>query len=128
MSIQPFQTTQVVHPPATGVFPGRDLVSIRDLSPIEVEAIFHLAGLMKARPANFRSALAGKQMVMFFEKPSLRTRLTFEAGMCQPGRSRHVRGPDFGPARCARKAERHRAQPRALGGRHRAAHLRPQHG
>jgi ornithine carbamoyltransferase len=36
---------------------------------------------MKSHPADFRRALAGKQMVMFFEKPSLRTRLTFEAGM-----------------------------------------------
>jgi len=36
---------------------------------------------MKARPADFRKALTGRQMVMFFEKPSLRTRLTFEAGM-----------------------------------------------
>jgi ornithine carbamoyltransferase len=85
LSIQPFQTTQVVNPPATGVFPGRDLVSIRDLSPIEVETIFHLAGLMKARPSNFRSALADKQIVMFFEKQSLRTRLTFEAGMASMG-------------------------------------------
>jgi len=84
VSSQP-QTTQVVTPPATSTFPGRDLISIRDLSPIEVETIFHLAGLLKARPANFRSALAGKQMVMFFEKQSLRTRLTFEAGMASMG-------------------------------------------
>ena len=84
MSIQP-QTTQVVAPPATSTFPGRDLISIRDLSPIEVETIFHLAGLLKSRPANFRTALAGKQMVMFFEKQSLRTRLTFEAGMASMG-------------------------------------------
>jgi ornithine carbamoyltransferase len=40
---------------------------------------------MKMRPADFRGALAGKQMVMFFEKPSLRTRLTFEAGMSSLG-------------------------------------------
>ena len=40
---------------------------------------------MKARPADFRKALAGRQMVMFFEKPSLRTRLTFEAGMAGLG-------------------------------------------
>ena len=85
MSSQPFQTTQVATPPATTTFPGRDLISIRDLSPIEIESIFHLAGLLKARPANFRSALAGKQMVMFFEKQSLRTRLTFEAGMASMG-------------------------------------------
>jgi ornithine carbamoyltransferase len=76
---------QVATPPTTATFPGRDLISIRDLSPIEIETIFHLAGLLKARPSNFRSALAGKQMVMFFEKQSLRTRLTFEAGMASMG-------------------------------------------
>jgi ornithine carbamoyltransferase len=46
-----------------------------------VESIFHLAGRMKARPEDFRTALAGKHIAMFFEKPSLRTRLTFEAGI-----------------------------------------------
>jgi ornithine carbamoyltransferase len=66
-------------------FWGPDLVSTRDLGPDGVEAVLHLAGLMKARPADFRSALAGKQMAMFFEKPSLRTRLTFEAGMSSLG-------------------------------------------
>ena len=85
LSSQPFQTTQVAPPPATTNFPGRDLISIRDLSPIEIETVFHLAGLLKARPSNFRTALAGKQMVMFFEKQSLRTRLTFEAGMASMG-------------------------------------------
>src|SRR5947208_2413935 len=40
---------------------------------------------MKARPSVFQRALAGKQMVMFFEKPSLRTRLTFESGMVSLG-------------------------------------------
>jgi ornithine carbamoyltransferase len=42
---------------------------------------------MKERPADFRKALSGRQMVMFFEKPSLRTRLTFEAGMNSLGGS-----------------------------------------
>jgi len=63
----------------------RDLISIRDLGPIDVEAIFDLAGLMKSRPVDFREVLAGKQIVMFFEKPSLRTRVTFEAGMASLG-------------------------------------------
>jgi ornithine carbamoyltransferase len=40
---------------------------------------------MKSRPSVFQRSLAGKQMVMFFEKPSLRTRLTFEAGMASLG-------------------------------------------
>ena len=71
--------------PAITNIPGRDLVSIRDLSPIEVESLFHLAGRMKARPQDFRGVLAGKHIAMFFEKPSLRTRLTFEAGICGLG-------------------------------------------
>ena len=62
-----------------------DLVSTRDLGPAGVDAVLRLAGIMKSRPADFRRALAGKQMVMFFEKPSLRTRLTFEAGMVSLG-------------------------------------------
>ena len=51
---------------------GRDLVSMRDLSPVEVEALFHLTSLVKTRPEDFRTALAGKHIAMFFEKPSLR--------------------------------------------------------
>ncbi len=86
MSSQPF-TTQTVPQPAAPVVPERDLVSIRDLSPIEVESIFHLASMMKARPEDFRKTLAGKHIAMFFEKPSLRTRLTFEAGICGLGGS-----------------------------------------
>jgi ornithine carbamoyltransferase len=67
--------------------PGRDLVSIRDLSPIEVESLFHMTGLLKAHPEDFRSALAGKHLAMFFEKPSLRTRITFEAAIAGLGGS-----------------------------------------
>ena len=70
---------------APQVFWCPDLVSTRDLGAAGVEAVLNLAGVMKARPADFRKALAGRQMVMFFEKPSLRTRLTFEAGMAGLG-------------------------------------------
>ena len=68
-----------------GIFWCPDLVSTRDLGPQGVEAALHLAELMKSRPSVFARSLAGKQMVMFFEKPSLRTRLTFEAGMASLG-------------------------------------------
>jgi ornithine carbamoyltransferase len=72
-------------PVAPETFPGifwcPDLVSTRDLGPQGVEAVLHLAELMKSRPSVFQRSLAGKQMVMFFEKPSLRTRLTFESGI-----------------------------------------------
>lgn len=73
--------------PAISTIPGRDLVSVRDFSPIEVESLFELAAMMKARPQDFRAALAGKHIAMFFEKPSLRTRITFEAGICGLGGS-----------------------------------------
>ena len=67
------------------VFWCPDLVSTRDLGPSGVDAVLHLAGMMKSCPADFRRALTGRQIVMFFEKPSLRTRLTFEAGMVSLG-------------------------------------------
>jgi ornithine carbamoyltransferase len=60
---------------------GRDLISIQDFSADELACALELAAAMKARPADFRGILAGKQVVLFFEKPSLRTRLTFEAGI-----------------------------------------------
>src|SRR5260370_38085356 len=63
------------------VFWCRDLVSTRDLGPSGVDAVLHLAGIMKSRPADFQRGLTGGQIGMFFEKPSLRTRLRFEAGM-----------------------------------------------
>jgi ornithine carbamoyltransferase len=85
VSSQTFNSTQVLPAPSTRAFGSRDLISARDLNPHETEAVLHLAALMKSRPADFRGALTGKQMVMFFEKPSLRTRLTFEAGMASLG-------------------------------------------
>jgi ornithine carbamoyltransferase len=72
--------------PAPETWPS-DLVSTRDLGPAGVQAVLDLAAIMKARQADFSSALSGRQMVMFFEKPSLRTRLTFEAGMAAMGGS-----------------------------------------
>jgi ornithine carbamoyltransferase len=66
---------------------GRDLVSIADLSVAEMAAIMELAHAVKAAPEDFRHALDAKQMVMFFEKASLRTRLTFEVAMNTVGGS-----------------------------------------
>jgi ornithine carbamoyltransferase len=62
-----------------------DVVSTRDLGRAGVRAVLDLAAIMKGRPADFRKTLTGRQIVMFFEKPSLRTRLTFEAGMVSLG-------------------------------------------
>ena len=67
------------------VFWCPDVVSTRDLGPAGVAAVLDLAAIMKSCPADFSRALAGRQIVMFFEKASLRTRLTFEAGMVSMG-------------------------------------------
>jgi ornithine carbamoyltransferase len=60
---------------------GRDLCSITDFSTAEIAAVMELAHAVKARPQDYRWALDAKQMVMFFEKASLRTRLTFETAI-----------------------------------------------
>ena len=79
------ERTSIAPVPGVGKPVMRDLVSTRDLSSGEVRSILDLAAVVKARPADFRKTLDGKQLVMFFEKPSLRTRLTFEAGMTSLG-------------------------------------------
>ncbi|HXW90646.1 MAG TPA: ornithine carbamoyltransferase [Terriglobales bacterium] len=81
-SVSPERSATPVIPQA---FFRHDLVSTRDLGPSGVRAVLHLARIMKSRPAAFSRALAGKQTVMFFEKPSLRTRLTFESGIASLG-------------------------------------------
>ena len=85
MSTQPMKSSPVIEPVVTKRFSSRDLVSSRDLNPSEVDTVLSLAALIKARPLEFSRSLAGKQVVMFFEKPSLRTRLTFEAAMAGMG-------------------------------------------
>ncbi len=86
MRTQSIEAAKPPHP-QPGPLNQRDLVSVHDLAPHEIQELFHLTEMLKLRPADFRGALAGKQMVMFFEKPSLRTRLTFEAGMDSLGGS-----------------------------------------
>ncbi len=60
---------------------GEDLCSIADLSSSEVRAILKLGHDVKRNPRDYRHALDAKQMVLMFEKASLRTRLSFETGI-----------------------------------------------
>ena len=60
---------------------GEDMCSIADLTTFELAGILELAHDVKTNPAAYRWALDAKQMVMFFEKASLRTRLTFQTAM-----------------------------------------------
>lgn len=65
----------------------KHLLSMQDLSPNEIEAILDEAeGLKeKLRRGEPHELLQGKTLGMIFEKPSLRTRVTFETGMTQLG-------------------------------------------
>src|SRR6202789_3849422 len=60
---------------------GEDLCSIADLTSDEVRAILKLGHDVKRNPREYRHALDAKQMVLMFEKASLRTRLAFETGI-----------------------------------------------
>ena len=60
---------------------GEDMCSIADLSSGEVRAILKLGHDVKRNPRDYRHALDAKQMVLMFEKASLRTRLSFETGI-----------------------------------------------
>ncbi|HVR72192.1 MAG TPA: ornithine carbamoyltransferase [Vicinamibacteria bacterium] len=63
----------------------KHLLSLKDYSREDLEEIFALARELKARPADFRDALRGKTLAMIFQKPSTRTRVSFEVGMFQLG-------------------------------------------
>ena len=58
-----------------------DLVSDTDLSAAGARAVLNVAAQMRRDPAAFRGSLAGKTLALLFEKPSLRTRVTFEVAM-----------------------------------------------
>jgi len=54
-----------------------DLLTGVEWSPARIGELYHLAADIKARPDHYRSALGGRFLAMIFEKPSLRTRVTF---------------------------------------------------
>ncbi len=72
-----------------GSLHGRSFISAADLSAAETDALLERARELKAEiAAHGRHAappLVGKTLAMIFEKPSLRTRVTFETGMTQLG-------------------------------------------
>ncbi len=65
--------------------PSKDILTISELGAADVAAIYETAGEVKRSPAAYSRALAGRSAVMIFEKPSLRTRLSFEVGIARLG-------------------------------------------
>ncbi|MBF6593683.1 MAG: ornithine carbamoyltransferase [Thermaceae bacterium] len=64
---------------------GRDFLSNLDLSPAEYRAVLETAHAMKRGDFRGQRPLEGQTLAMIFEKPSLRTRTTFEVAMNQLG-------------------------------------------
>lgn len=63
----------------------RHLITGLEFSSDEYFQILNLAKNMKEHPESYRTNLQGKAIVSLFEKPSLRTRVTFEMGMYRLG-------------------------------------------
>jgi len=63
----------------------RDFLSLQDLTVEEIDGLLKLALEVKTYPALFHYTLATRSLALLFEKPSLRTRVTFEVGMAQLG-------------------------------------------
>jgi ornithine carbamoyltransferase len=74
-------------PTSLGISPGvaRDLVTGMEFPPATVRDLLSLAADVKSAPDRYRTALAGRYIAMIFEKPSLRTRTTFDIGMQSMG-------------------------------------------
>lgn len=70
-----------------------DLLTIGELKKEEVREILSLAMEIKKNKEKYRNALKDKILAMVFEKPSLRTRMTFEVGMLEMGGKAIYLGP-----------------------------------
>ena len=76
--------TMLTMPPA-GRLRGRNVLTMLDLSPDELGSLLGTAETLKAAGREQQRFLQGKSLAMLFEKPSLRTRVSFEIGMTQLG-------------------------------------------
>jgi ornithine carbamoyltransferase len=63
----------------------RHYLSVDDLSPAELGDLLDLAGRLKADRSAMRDALRGRSIALIFEKPSTRTRVSFEVGVAELG-------------------------------------------
>ncbi len=62
-----------------------DFLSLRDFPPRKIREFLDLAADIKSNPKTYAESLKGKSLAMIFEKPSLRTRVTFNVGIHQLG-------------------------------------------
>ncbi|KFZ30690.1 ornithine carbamoyltransferase [Pseudidiomarina salinarum] len=63
----------------------QDFLMLRDHSPQQIAGLLELSHTIKQRPGQWSNALQGKSIALLFEKPSLRTRASFAAGINRLG-------------------------------------------
>lgn len=63
----------------------KDFITLRDWSSDSLNELLDLAGDIKKNPSDYSEALHHQTLAMIFEKPSLRTRVSFDAGIQQLG-------------------------------------------
>jgi len=73
---------------------NKNLISIKDLSRGEIDGLLELTQAMKAEPCAYHEKLKPKSLGLIFQKPSNRTRVSFEVGMYQLGGYTVYLGPD----------------------------------
>src|SRR6202790_4804480 len=66
---------------------SNDLLTGAEWSPAHTRDLLQLSADVKARPIRYASTLTGKFIALIFEKPSLRTRVTFDVGIQSMGGS-----------------------------------------
>lgn len=72
----------------------KDLISIKDLKKEEIPELFKTAKAFKKNPFSKRNALKSKSIALVFQKPSNRTRVSFEVGMVDLGGHATYLGPE----------------------------------
>ncbi|KPK98625.1 MAG: ornithine carbamoyltransferase [Omnitrophica WOR_2 bacterium SM23_72] len=63
----------------------KDLITVKELTTKDIKEIFELTDRLKKNKSGFSRALSGKTLALVFQKPSNRTRVSFEVGMYQLG-------------------------------------------
>jgi ornithine carbamoyltransferase len=64
---------------------ARDFLSVDDVTPDELNLVLELAAKIKQSPGDHASRLSGRSVALIFEKPSTRTRVSFEVGVASLG-------------------------------------------
>jgi len=97
--------------------PHKDFISLHDWTAAEIQELLDLSAKIKADREAYRSAVAGQALGLYFEKPSTRTRVSFEVGIYElGGHGLHLSPRDLQIGRGETLADTARVLSRYLGG------------